>query len=52
MVMKFDPYDPLMIVRGSRILILFHLYCFSKHKLWTILIVNVVNLARLITVTF
>ena len=29
--MKFDPYDTLMIIRDSRIVILFHLYCFSKH---------------------
>ena len=37
-----------MINRGNRILILLHLYCFSKHKLSTILIANVANLNILI----
>ena len=36
--MEFDPYGALMINRGNRILILFHLYYRSKHKLSTILI--------------
>ena len=39
MVMKFDPYDTLMINCGNRILIVFHLYCCSKHELSTMLIV-------------
>ena len=29
-----------------------HLYCFSKHKMSTILIANVANLARFVTLTF
>ena len=33
MVAKFYPYGALMINRGNRILIVFHLYCCSKHKL-------------------
>ena len=39
MVMKFDPYDTLRINCGNRILIVFHLYCCSKHELSTMLIV-------------
>ena len=31
MVVKFDPYGTWMINCGNRILILFHLYCCSKH---------------------
>ena len=33
MVLKFDPYEALMINRGNRILILFHLYCCSKNTI-------------------
>ena len=50
--MKFDPFGGLLINRGNSILIVFHLYCFSKHKLSTILIANVANLARFVTLTF
>ena len=49
MVMKFDPYGPLMIKHGNIILIVFHLYCCSKHKFSIILIANVANFARLVT---
>ena len=49
--MKFDPYGTLMINHGNRILILFHLYCNSKHELSTILIANVANLSRFVTLT-
>ena len=49
--MKFDPYGALMNNHGNRILILFHLYCCSGHKLSTILIANVVNLFRFVTLT-
>ena len=38
MIMKFDPYDALMIKRGNHILIVFYVYCCSKHKLSTILL--------------
>ena len=38
MIMKFDPYDALMINRGNHILIVFYVYCCSKHKLSTILL--------------
>ena len=38
MIMKFDPYYALMINRGNHILIVFHVYCCSKHKLSTILL--------------
>lgn len=49
MVTKFDPYNPLMILnRGNRILIVFHLFCCSKHKLFTILTANVASLVRII----
>ena len=37
MVMQFDLYVTLMIKRGNIILIVFHLFCFSKHKFHTIL---------------
>ena len=49
--MKLDTYGALMINRGHRILIEFHLYCGSnnKHKLSTILVASVANLARLVT---
>ena len=49
MVMKFDPYDTLMIYRGNRTLIMFHVRCCSKHKLSTILIAKIANLARFVT---
>ena len=48
MVMKFV----LMINRGNHILIFFHLYCCSKHRLSTILIANVANLSRFVLLTF
>ena len=51
MVMKFDPYGTLMINHGNRILILLHFYCNSKHELSTILIANVANLSRIVTLT-
>ena len=38
MIMTFDPYYALMINRGNHILIVFHVYCCSKHKLSTILL--------------
>ena len=44
MLKKFD--GALMINRGNRILILFHLYCSSKHKLSTILVATVANVAN------
>ena len=49
--MKFDPYGALTNNHGNRILILFHLYCCSRHKLSTILIANVANLFRFVTLT-
>ena len=45
MLTKFD--GALMINRGNRLLILFHLYCSSKHKLSTILMATVANVANL-----
>ena len=48
MVMKFDPYSVWMINRGNHILIVFHIYCFSKHKLSSILVANIANLARFV----
>ena len=50
--MKIDPYDALTIYRGTRVSIVFHLYCCSKHKLSTILIAIVANLSRFVTLTF
>ena len=52
--MKFDSYGTLMINRGNRILILFDLYCCSKHKiiLSMILIANVAYLSCFVTLTF
>ena len=50
--MKINPYDALTIYRGSRVSIVFHLYCCSKHKLSTILIAIVANLSRFVTLTF
>ena len=49
--MKFDPYDVLMINRGNRILILFHFYCCSKHKL-SKKKADVANLSRFVLLTF
>ena len=46
--MKFDPHGALMINRGNRILIVFHLHCCSKQNLSKILIANVANLARFV----
>ena len=51
MVTNFDPYSALMIDRGNRILIVFHFFCCSKHKLSTILIAIVASLVRFITLT-
>ena len=48
MVAKFDPYGTLKIDRGNRILIVFHLYCCCTHKLSTIRMTNVQNLARFV----
>ena len=45
MVLKFDPYGALMINRGNRISIVFHLYCCSMHKLSTIPLANVASLS-------
>ena len=50
--MKFDPYGTTVINRGNRILILFHLYRCSKHKLSTILVENVANFSRVVTLTY
>ena len=47
MVMKFDSYGALMINRSNRILIVFHSYCCSKHKLKFL-----TNVARFVTLTF
>ena len=47
--MKIDPYDALTIYRGTRVSIVFHLYCCSKHKLSTILIAIVANLSRFVS---
>ena len=49
--MKLDTYGALMINRGHPILIAFSLYYGSnnKHKLSTILVATVANLARLVT---
>ena len=40
MIIKFDPYGTFMINRGNRILILFHLHCCSRHKLFAIPMTN------------
>ena len=52
MVIKFDSYGTSFINRDIGILIVFHLYCCSKNKLATILISNVVILARFVSLTF
>ena len=45
MVMEFDPYGTLIMKSGNHIiLILFHLYCGSKHKLSAILIYSHVSI--------
>ena len=44
MVMEFDSYDTLIIKSSSHVLILFHLYCGSKHELSMILIYRVFSL--------
>ena len=46
MAIKFDPRGDLMINDG--LLIGFHLYCCSKHKLSTIILSNVADLARFV----
>ena len=50
--MKVDLYGTLMINRGNRILIVFHLYCCSKLNWSLTLIANVANIARLAMLTF
>ena len=45
---RIDSYGAMKINRSNRILIVFHLYCCSKHKLSTTLITNVDNLARFV----
>ena len=53
MVMKLDPYGMLMINRGNRILIVFHLFAaINILTLSTILVANVTNLSRSATLTF
>ena len=52
MVMNFDSQGALMIKRCIRILIVLYMYCRSKHKLSTILLANVVNFARFVSLTF
>ena len=49
MVTNWYVYDQ---SRGNRILILLHLYCRSKQKLSTILIANVGNLARFVSLKY
>ena len=50
MVMKLDPYGVLMINRGNRILIVFHLFAaINILTLSTILVANVTNLSRFAT---
>ena len=49
--MTFNPYGALVINRGNRIWIVFHLYCCSKHKVSTIHIANVANLDRFVTLS-
>ena len=49
MVTNWYVYDQ---SRGNRILILLHLYCCSKQKLSTILIANVGNLARFVSLKY
>ena len=50
--MNFDSQGALMIKRCIRILIVLYMYCRSKHKLSTILLANVVNFARFVSLTF
>ena len=52
MVMKFDPHGALMINCGNHVLIVFHLYRCSKHKLSMILMANVANLAHFVMLSF
>ena len=40
-VMTFDLYGALMINRRNRVLVVFHLYCCSKHKLSMILMAKI-----------
>ena len=39
--MTFDLYGALMINRRNRVLVVFHLYCCSKHKLSMILMAKI-----------
>ena len=51
--MKFDLYGALMINRRNRVLIVFHLYSCSKHKLSMILMAKiVVSLAHFVMFIF
>ena len=54
MVMKFDPYGLLMINRGNRIFdcVPFMLLQYRRKLSTTMLIANVANLARFVTLTF
>ena len=54
MIMTFDPYYALMINRGNHILIVFHVYCCSKHKLIIVYdtFANVANLAHFVMFIF
>ena len=48
--MIFDPYGALVINRSNRILFVFHLYYYSRHKLK--LLLNDLCLARFVKLTF
>ena len=50
MIMIFDPYGALVINRSNRILFVFHLYYYSRHKLK--LLLNDLCLARFVKLTF
>ena len=45
-VAKFDSYGALMINRGNRFSIVFHLFCLSKHELSTTCLANAASLGR------
>ena len=48
--MKFDLCSALMINHSNHVLIVFIYYISSKHKLTTILMANVANLARFVKI--
>ena len=51
--MKFDHLAGRLIInRSNHTLIVFHLYCCSKHELCAIPMANVVNLSRFVRLTF